>query len=247
MRALCAATAALLAFACIPTPDSGDVDPIVVITFDDGHHSVYELAYPLMRARDTAWGATHFLPLTYPGQAGNVTVEQLGEMERGGWETGGHGATHQNLSSVPLDEAERDISANRRWLEQNGLAHESYAYAYGNYNDSVQAIAQKYFRNIRTSHDYKYLSGVNRVQLGAYDAKTGMSTDDFIARIEEARAQGSSLVMFCFHVIVPDTAQPDVTHGWWSTESSFTGLLDYLHDRGMRVLTVRDAMRELTR
>jgi hypothetical protein len=49
-------------------------------------------------------------------------------------------------------------------------------------------------------------------------------------------------VIYCFHVIVPDTAAPDVTHDWWTRESAFTGLLDYLREREMPPMTVRDAM-----
>ena len=235
---------ALLA-ACIPSTTPPESDPLVVFTFDDAHHSVYEIAGPLMRSYDPSWGATHFFPLEYPRQPGLMTLAQVQEMEALGWETGGHGRTHENLSAVTMDQVRSDVAASDSFLRANGLSHESYAYAFGNYNDSVQAVVAEHFRNIRTSHDFKYLDGVNRLQLGAYDAKAGHTADDLIGRIEEARLAGSPLVIFCFHVIVPDTATPDVSHDWWTHESAFIGLLDYLRERGMEVMTVRAAMAEL--
>jgi peptidoglycan/xylan/chitin deacetylase (PgdA/CDA1 family) len=231
--------------ACLPPTYPPQTDPLVVITFDDAHHSIYEIAGPLMRSYDPSWGATHFFPVCYPGQPGLMTLAQVQEMESSGWETGGHGRTHENLSAVTIEQVRSDVAASDSFLRANGLSHESYAYAFGNYNDSVQAVVAQHFRNIRTSHDFKYLDGVNRLQLGAYDGKAGHTAEDLIGRIEEARLDGSPLVIFCFHVIVPDTAVPDVTHGWWTSQSAFTGLLDYLHERGMAAMTVKAAMAEL--
>jgi peptidoglycan/xylan/chitin deacetylase (PgdA/CDA1 family) len=238
--------ALLLVFCGPPVAEQELGEPLVVFTFDDADTTIYTLAYPIMRAYDPSWTATHFLPVVYPGIPGNVTIAELQEMERGGWETGGHGYTHQNLSSLPPDSARWHVAASDSFLRANGLSHESYAYAYGNYNDTVQSIVAERFRNIRTSHDFKYLDGVNRLELGAYDGKAGQTADDLIGRIEEAKLIGSPLVVFCFHEIVPDSAQPSGRHGaWWTRESAFRGLLDYLRSREMPAMSVRRAMEVL--
>jgi len=240
-------TAALMFAGCnMPVNDSEMSAPLVVFTFDDGHHSIYDMAFPIMRSYDSSWAATHFLPTNHPGSPGHVTIAQLDSMETvGGWETGGHGQTHENLSSIPLDSVRSQVAYADSFLRAHGLSHESYAYAFGNYNDSVQTIVSQYFDNIRTSHDMKYLGGVNRYELGAYDAKAGHTADDLIGRIHEAELSGSPLVIYCFHVIVPDTAAPDVHHAWWTSEAAFRGLCDYLVRRGMPVYTVREAVRIL--
>ena len=73
-------------------PNRNDVpfgSPIVIITFDDAHSSIYTFAYPLIESTDSSWAATHFLPVVHAGGEDMVTVGQLQEMEAAGWETGG--------------------------------------------------------------------------------------------------------------------------------------------------------------
>ena len=102
--------------------------PIVVITFDDAHPSVYAYSFPTMRSIDSTWGATHFFRHLLPRPpAGTITVAQAQEMEAHGWETGGHGPgyTHENLSaSVPIDSVENQVQMDYDFLVANNLSHE---------------------------------------------------------------------------------------------------------------------------
>jgi peptidoglycan/xylan/chitin deacetylase (PgdA/CDA1 family) len=245
MARLLTAAFALLIFCNDPfLPAIADVSaPLVVITFDDAHESIYTFGYRLMREADTAWTATHFFPNSYLGAQGNVTLSQERAMEAGGWESGGHGLTHANLTAVPPDTAAAMIKASYDFLVANGLSHESYAYASGMYNDTVKAIASGYFANVRTVHDYYYLDGVDRTELGYFAVKSGFTTDDITARVEEAKRVGSPLVVIGFHIIQPDTAPPLPVY--WVKESVFRGFLQYLKNQHMRPMTIREAMRIL--
>lgn len=217
--------------------------PIVVLTFDDAHPSVYSYSYPTMRSFDSTWGATHFLPVTYALPGGVMTVEQLKEMEAHGWETGGHGYNHENLSSAPLDSAEKQIKESYDFLAGNGLSCESFAYPYGNYNASVAEKAKKYFKNIRTSHDFEYLDGVSRTELGYYVVKPGAIAEDAIGRLEKARHNGSPLVVIGFHAVIADTEPPPDMY--WCRRSALFDLLTYLKKEEYPVLTLKKAMNEL--
>jgi peptidoglycan/xylan/chitin deacetylase (PgdA/CDA1 family) len=219
-------------------------EPIVAMTFDDGDSSVYTVAFPRMRALDSAWTATHFLPISYINTPTRVTLDELHEMERAGWETGGHGMGHTNLSSLSPDSAEAEIERNYQWLADSGLAHESFAYAWGDYNPSIESAAKRYFRNIRTAHDFDYLAGVNRTALGYFAAQGGHTADDLIGRVEQARQRRSPLVIICFHAIIPDTAAPPVGI-YWCRESAVAGFFRYLKKQELPVLSVRDAMTTL--
>jgi hypothetical protein len=224
--------------------------PVVVITFDDAHESVYRFAFPAMHAIDSTWGATHFFPVTYTQTqdsvssyspfGGPITISQIREMEKYGWETGGHSYSHENLSSIQPDSAESQIKADYEFLVNNGFCHESFAYPWGNYNDTVAGIVKCYFKNIRTAHDLWYLDGINRSELGYYAVKSGCTADDIIGRVESARAAGSLLVIIGFHAILPDTSAP--IDMYWCNESAFTGFLKYLKKQELRVMTMKDAM-----
>jgi peptidoglycan/xylan/chitin deacetylase (PgdA/CDA1 family) len=223
--------------------EQDQASPIVVITFDDAHESVYSVGYTLMRATDSTWTATHFFPNSFIGSPGSVTLDQEKEMERNGWESGGHGWEHDNLTSMPPDSAEWRIKASYDFLVSSGLTHESFAWASGMYNDTVKAMVSRYFVNIRSAHDYYYLDGVDRKELGYFAVKGEFTTDDIIARAEEARRLGAPLVVIGFHVIQPDTAPPLPVY--YCKESSFRGFLSYLRDQQLRVMSVRDAMKIL--
>jgi peptidoglycan/xylan/chitin deacetylase (PgdA/CDA1 family) len=171
-------------------------------------------------------------------------MNELRIMESAGWETGGHGMYHINLTAVPLDTAENDIKANHQSLVDSGLCHESFAYAWGDYNPAVQAIAQLYFRNIRTAHDFDYLSGVYRTSQGYFAAQSNHTAADLIARIERGRMLRSPIVVMAIHAIVPDAA-PLPAGIYACRESAFTGFCDYLHREDLAVMSVRDAMKAL--
>jgi peptidoglycan/xylan/chitin deacetylase (PgdA/CDA1 family) len=193
-----------------------------------------------MRSIDSTWGATHFFPATFAGPGGSITVSQAQEMEAGGWETGGHAYTHENLSSVPPDSVEKQIQMDYDFLKSNGLSHESFAYPYGNYNPTVTTIAQKYFKNIRSTHDFEYLDGINRTDLGYYAVKPGMTLGDVIGRIEKARHDGSPLVIIGFHALLADTEPP--LSIYWCRQSVFYGMLTYLKKEEYSVMTLKKAM-----
>jgi peptidoglycan/xylan/chitin deacetylase (PgdA/CDA1 family) len=217
--------------------------PLVVVTFDDADQSVYSVGFALMRQADSSWTATHFFPNSYIGLPASVTLDEEKEMERAGWESGGHGWEHDNLTAMPPDSAAVRIKDSYDFLVQNGLSHESFAWASGMYDDTVKAMVAAYFVNIRSSHDYYYLDGVDRKELGYFAVKGDFTSDDIIARVEEARRDGAPLVVIGFHVIQPDTAPPLPIY--YCKESAFRGFLSYLKVQQLRVMSVRDAMKIL--
>jgi peptidoglycan/xylan/chitin deacetylase (PgdA/CDA1 family) len=237
---------ALYALSCSNSflpPGQDQASPIVVVTFDDAHQSVYSMGFKLMHEADTSWTATHFFPNAYLGLPGSVTLDEEKEMERAGWESGGHGLDHDNLTAMPPDSAAWRIRASYDFLVSSGLSHESFAWASGMYNDTVKAMVAGYFTNIRTSHDYYYLDGVDRRELGYFAVKGEFTSDDIMVRVEEARRDGAPMVVIGFHVIQPDTAAPLPVY--YCKESAFRGFLSYLKDQQLRVMSVRDAMKIL--
>jgi peptidoglycan/xylan/chitin deacetylase (PgdA/CDA1 family) len=243
MRLILALAGAALVSSCLPAVNTArnDGGPIVCLTFDDGYATVYSVGFRRMRETDTAFVATHFLPVSFIDKPGSVTLDELREMEAAGWETGGHGFEHANLSSLPADSVERQVRMNHDFLSRNGLHHETFAYASGNYTSAIASVVSKWFTNIRTARDVLYADGVNRRELGYFAVKGGHTADDLIARVERARSIGAPLVVIGFHVILPDS-EPPVSWSYWCRESVFTGFLHYLKKQELRVMTIDRAM-----
>ncbi len=241
----CMAAIAAFLLSCVGfmPPPNRNTDPIVVITFDDAHTSVYDIAFGAMIKMDGSWAATHFFPVSYMEMPGYMTLDQVKEMEKAGWETGGHAVTHANLSSLPLDTVRRQVRESYAFLEKNGLCRKSFAYPFGNYNDTVRKIVGEYFDIVRTSHDYEYLDIIDKKELGYYAVKGGCTAEDVIGRVEKARTLGSPFVVIGFHAILPDTAVPPPVY--WCRESVFMEFLKYLKKQELPVLTLRDAVGKL--
>jgi peptidoglycan/xylan/chitin deacetylase (PgdA/CDA1 family) len=235
--------AALSVIACATAPLDRRGDTIVAVTFDDGDTSVYTCAFPFMRRLDPSWTATNYLCESYPHAVAVLSTAQLKEMETAGWETGGHGKTHDNFTSIPLDSVEVHVKASDEFLARNGLSHESFAYPFGNFNDEVQDIVGRYFRTIRSSHDQHYFGTVNPQRLGYFAVKGGHTANDIIARVEEARIQNEPLVVIGFHVILPDTSVPVPVY--YCRESAFRKFFRYCKEQELQVCSIAEAMKRL--
>jgi len=132
-------------------------DKTVVITFDDGYLSIYESAFPLLKARN--WPFTIFV---CPGPidqkfSDSVTWEQLQEMQAAGATIANHSFHHDYLVDRKVDEngvAENDdqwlnrvrtdiLSTEARIKEALGVEHKLLAYPYGEFTDAMQGMLKE--------------------------------------------------------------------------------------------------------
>lgn len=118
----------------------------VSITFDDAYLSVYENAFPLLRAR--GWPFTVFVADTpvEKGFSHFMSWQQLAEMLEHGAEVGGHSADHSHLvrqlpgETLPAwrQRVESQIDDNLARLQTRlGTTVRSFAYPYGESNEHI--------------------------------------------------------------------------------------------------------------
>jgi peptidoglycan/xylan/chitin deacetylase (PgdA/CDA1 family) len=80
----------------------------VVITFDDGCESDWEIAAP--RLREHGFGATFYVVSGWVGtRPGSLSPTQLRALADAGFEIGSHSATHAFLSELPDAELRREL------------------------------------------------------------------------------------------------------------------------------------------
>jgi peptidoglycan/xylan/chitin deacetylase (PgdA/CDA1 family) len=130
----------------------------VVLTFDDAFRNFAESARPVLESY--GFGATLFAVAgrcgatnEWPGQRADVprlpllSAAELRELASAGFEIGSHGLTHAALDGLSAADAEREMAASKRALEDAvGRAVGVLAYPYGRASASVRALALAHYR-----------------------------------------------------------------------------------------------------
>lgn len=122
--------------------ESGESRRSVVITFDDGLISDYELAHPaLMQA---GLPATFFINTANVGTSGYLTWPQIREMVKTGMSFQSHSHNHLYLTALDRNELRRQLEFSKQILEdQLDSAVEFLAAPYGDLSNSVLVAAKE--------------------------------------------------------------------------------------------------------
>ena len=121
------------------------------LTFDDGYENFYTLACPILR--DYGFTATIFLITGRifhrddPRREADkryLNWEQVKELDGWNFSFGSHTCSHRNLTSLPRDEIEAELTASKRFLEDGlGKPVEWLAYPFGESNIEVQKMTEE--------------------------------------------------------------------------------------------------------
>ncbi len=137
-------------------------DPTLVVTFDDAHRSVFELAAPVMARlgvpgtvyvptgyagsdRPMAWdGYDIWLGTAHESELLCMDWDQLGELAAAGWEIGSHTRSHPHLAELQDSELAAELSGSREECQvRSGTPCDSIAYPYGDYDARVARAARR--------------------------------------------------------------------------------------------------------
>ena len=114
----------------------------VVLTFDDGHASHFEVVASLLKRY--RFSGTFFVTTGYVGKPGYMTWEQLRKLAFLGMEVGSHGATHRPLTHLSRDEVRQELIASREALSKAlGVPVQALAAPGGFWNKAVADAAQE--------------------------------------------------------------------------------------------------------
>jgi peptidoglycan/xylan/chitin deacetylase (PgdA/CDA1 family) len=139
-------------YTVLPLPDivaklrtGGDLpDRTLAITIDDAYASVYQQAWPRLRAAGlpfTLFVATD--PIDH-GLAGYMTWDQLRELAEAGVTIGSQTASHPHMPNQNRARNEAEIGkSNRRFRTELGATPETFAYPYGEYGSEVKDIVSQ--------------------------------------------------------------------------------------------------------
>jgi len=128
----------------------------LVITFDDGYHSVFEEAFPILQ--QYGMSATIFLTVGSKGVLSNdkrlpslqgrsmMSWDEIREMLRFGISFGAHTLNHPDLTSLPVERVEEEILDSKSIIEDALSAPVNcFAYPFGGYDERSRKIVKRLF------------------------------------------------------------------------------------------------------
>ena len=124
----------------------------VMLTFDDGYLSNYDLALPMVR--EHGYSATVFIVSGMLGatnawdsdeiQEPLLALDHVRELQSQGFEFQSHTRTHPRLTEIPPKDALEELTRSRTELEQAlGAPVKAIAYPWGRHDDAVERLAEE--------------------------------------------------------------------------------------------------------
>jgi hypothetical protein len=114
---------------------------VVSLNFDDGYESAYDIGLPIVEA--AGFKTTQFIITKRLDTAGYLTTGQVLAMQNSGHEIGAHSRTHPHLSTLTAAQQQDEIVGSLTDLEAIGVTPISFAYPYGDYDDTTLSIVSK--------------------------------------------------------------------------------------------------------
>jgi hypothetical protein len=121
-------------------PAAASTPTIITIGFDDGTVDQFTNAFPILSAH--SMHATFFVntgPIV-AGDASHMTWDDLRALFGAGNEITGHTIDHADLKPLPVADAEHEVCDDRNTLLAQGFAPESFAYPFGSFDSSSEAV-----------------------------------------------------------------------------------------------------------
>jgi len=150
-----------------------------VLTFDDGHSSNYEIAFPLLEEQHRK--ATFFITGGWTGtRTGFMGWDQLKALQAAGHTIGAHGWSHKLLTHCDKDQLHKELVDSRNLLQDRlGTAVTTLSFPGGRFNQRILlACADAGYTQLYTS-----IPQVETTPMGSLVGRTNVHGDWTLARI----------------------------------------------------------------
>jgi peptidoglycan/xylan/chitin deacetylase (PgdA/CDA1 family) len=179
----------------------------VSLHFGD-YEKVFTEAFPILRQYQVP--ATAFIVTGRIGQPDYMTLDQIKELAKNGWEIGSHTVTHRPLVKLSPSEIRTELEQSKAFLEREGFSVSGFLSPFGLYNDAVLEQIQRVYGYHRSN----VFSTINplppadhglgsRWELVYFQVREDTPPQEVIIKIDQVNRRGGWLILD-FHDIGDD-------------------------------------------
>jgi peptidoglycan/xylan/chitin deacetylase (PgdA/CDA1 family) len=221
----------------------------VSLAFDDNKKSQYDYAFPLLKSRGmvgTFYVTTDYLR-NFSLNSTYMSIAELQDLQKYGCEIASHSKTHPHFTCISDDQIRSECSVSRQVLQDHGFQVNNFAYPYGDTNDHVDSIVCSYYRSGRSAYVPPYVMQLptSQFRLSGAAGERGRSESAFLMRYKRLRlvdqvCNAKDWMIVFFHSVVPNRSGP-----FEVGIQDFADFLDYLRLKGVKTVTVNQALEDL--
>ena len=126
----------------------------LVFVDDDCRQEVWTLLKPIVEQENIpiSIAAITQYPDTVDGTGNWLSLEQLKELQKVGFEVVSHTHTHKALGEISDEEVHYELATSKAWLKKRGFNHNILVYPYGSFGGKQHIVSQYYQAAIRTDY-----------------------------------------------------------------------------------------------
>ncbi len=178
------------------TASADKLIPLVSFVFDDGNETDYIIARDIFSSQGEV--ACTAVVTNWVNTKNYLSVSQLAELQKDGWEILSHTESHPNLKTLSWSQVEAELSKSKSILENLGLTIKNLVYPYNKTNETVKKIAAKYYRSGRDGGSMLNPYILDRYDLKSYSIKHNLSK--MKSYIDNAYSEKKWLVFYHHHI-----------------------------------------------
>ena len=209
---------------------------VVVICFDDGWQNQYDNALPILNQfgfKATFGIITGYVDDNLPMY---MSWREIVELALDGQDIASHTYNHKNLNFVDAATITFELNKSVQDLDAYGIKAPVFIYPQGGGagNATVESLVQQYFLVGRSTREatVKMDRTFDAFNIPAYPILNSTTFSDFSNMVNQA---GNSTVPILFYHKISDEDVSTAT-----TQQMFAAEMQYLHDNGFTVMTMRD-------
>jgi len=239
-----------LAFAANDDLNKKAIDtPAATIIFDDGDIEDYTIMYPYFKSLGIK-GCSALINSQTDKYSNYLNMNQIYDMNSYGWDFLSHTTDHLDLTTLSTINVDYELQSGRDFYVNKGIEISGLVYPYNNYDDRVINEVKKYFDagfvyNYYNKPLYNTDLKDNRYNIYRVMLESPIEVNKKI--IDEAiRNNGWLVFMGHGHYYRAETYTDDsVWPGKWGNNvQKVKDTIKYLMDSGVRIITVKEALKE---